>query len=59
VKIRDRVRRWWNPGKWADDHAEILDPKVEVDAEKDAAAQPFPQHEPTIGLWGSDSSGPP
>jgi len=22
MKISDRLRRWWNPGKWADEHPE-------------------------------------
>jgi hypothetical protein len=23
VTLRDRIRRWWNPGKWRDDHPEV------------------------------------
>jgi hypothetical protein len=25
VKLSDRVRRWWNPGKWRDAHPEVSD----------------------------------
>jgi hypothetical protein len=25
VKVRDRIRRWWNPGKWRDEHPEVSD----------------------------------
>ena len=21
--LRDRIRRWWNPGKWRDEHPEV------------------------------------
>jgi hypothetical protein len=27
VTLRDRLRRWWNPGKWRDEHPEISDGK--------------------------------
>jgi hypothetical protein len=25
VTLRDRIRRWWNPGKWRDEHSEVFD----------------------------------
>jgi hypothetical protein len=25
VTLPDRIRRWWNPGKWRDEHLEISD----------------------------------
>jgi hypothetical protein len=25
VTLRDRIRRWWNPGKWRDEHPEVSD----------------------------------
>ena len=25
MTLRDRIRRWWNPGKWRDTHPEISD----------------------------------
>jgi hypothetical protein len=56
VKISDRIRRWWSPAKWADDHAEILDPKLEAYAESYAATEPVPR-EPRVSLYGGGSDG--
>jgi hypothetical protein len=25
VTLRDRIRRWWNPGRWRDEHPEVSD----------------------------------
>lgn len=25
VTVRDRFRRWWNPGRWRDEHPEVSD----------------------------------
>jgi len=25
MTLRDRIRRWWNPGKWRDEHPEVSD----------------------------------
>lgn len=25
MKLSDQVRRWWNPGKWRDEHPEVSD----------------------------------
>jgi hypothetical protein len=25
MTLTDRIRRWWNPGKWRDKHAEVSD----------------------------------
>jgi hypothetical protein len=38
MSIRDRIRRWWNPAKWRDEHPEISDgegftPNEERDSE--------------------------
>jgi hypothetical protein len=42
VKVSDRIRRWWNPARWADDHPESLGSKVEAYAEKYAASKTAP-----------------
>jgi hypothetical protein len=25
VTLRDRIRRWWSPAKWRDEHPEVSD----------------------------------
>jgi len=25
VKLSDRIRRWWSPAKWRDEHLEVSD----------------------------------
>jgi hypothetical protein len=34
VTLRDRIRRWWNPGKWRDKHPEVSDGEGFYDAEQ-------------------------
>jgi hypothetical protein len=34
VTLRDRFRRWWNPGKWRDEHPDVSDGEGFFDAEQ-------------------------
>ncbi|HKD93790.1 MAG TPA: hypothetical protein VKB43_03680 [Gaiellaceae bacterium] len=34
MTLRDRLRRWWNPGKWRDEHPEVSDGEGFYDAEQ-------------------------
>jgi len=39
VTLRDRIRRWWNPGKWRDEQPEISDGEDAPDVEEGLKAR--------------------
>jgi hypothetical protein len=39
VTLHDRIRRWWNPGKWLDEHPEISDGQGFALSEEDQLSQ--------------------
>jgi hypothetical protein len=40
VTLRDRIRRWWNPGEWRDEHPEVSDDEgFALDAEQSLLAR--------------------
>lgn len=52
VALRDRLRRWWNPAQWADDHP--TERKQRAQPKKNALGGWFGQTEKFLGGGSGD-----
>jgi hypothetical protein len=39
MTLSDRIKRWWNPGKWRDEHPEVSDGEDVPDVEQGLKAR--------------------
>lgn len=60
MKLSDRIRRWWNPGKWRDEHPEVSEGEDFFDAEQRLTERTVPENREFGGglLWPALSLAP-
>jgi hypothetical protein len=59
MKLRDRIRRWWNPAEWRDEHPQVTEgddssESDELEAERLSREEHSFNQDGTLGLGSRD-----